>query len=324
MVVITGASGLLGNIIAQTFAERNVHVTGLYHQTTPPTSHPLINWVKGDITDSPSLLKIFVGSTCVVHAAAIVSFTQKHKAKMLAVNVEGTANVVNACLTSGVKRLIHISSVAAIGKPSNQVIITEKTAWAHESKPSNYGQSKYLAELEVFRGEAEGLSVAAVNPSIILSATNHHRSSGKIIQYVRDERPFYVDGYLNYVDARDVAEVVWQLYKNEKATGRYIANAGTVSWQELFQGIGNRLGKKPPAIKVSSLFARVAAAIEWLRSSLSGSEPLITKETAKIARQSITYSNERAKNELGIQFRTLNETLDWCCKSGVAPAQREV
>jgi dihydroflavonol-4-reductase len=312
MVVITGASGLLGSIIAETFASRNISITGLYNNTKPSNSN--INWVQCNVTDAPTLSKILQGAECVIHAAAIVSFAQKNKEKMLAVNVGGTANVVNACLDNGVKRLIHISSVAAIGKPIKENIVTEKTPWAHASKPSNYGESKYLAELEVFRGEAEGLSVAAVNPSIILAAGNNHRSSGKIIQYVQDERSFYVEGYLNYIDARDVAEMVWQLYKNPEARGRYIASAGTVSWQELFAGIGKRLGKKPPSIKVSPTMARMAAAVEWLRSSISGSEPLVTKETAKIARQKITYSNERAIKDLRIQFRPLQDTLDWCCK----------
>ena len=312
MVIITGASGLLGGIIAQTFISRNIPVTGLYNDTKPNSSN--INWVQCNITDAPTLLKIFEGAECVIHAAAIVSFAQKNKEKMLAVNVDGTANVVNVCLATRVKRLIHISSVAAIGKPAKENMVTEKTPWTHASKPSNYGESKYLAELEVFRGEAEGLSVAVVNPSIILAKGNNHRSSGKIIQYVQDERKFYVDGYLNYIDARDVAEMIWQLYKNREAKGRYIASAGTVGWQGLFAEIGRRLGKKPPTIKVSPTMARVAAAVEWLRSSLSGSEPLVTKETAKIARQKITYSNERAVSDLGIHFKSLQDTLDWCCE----------
>jgi nucleoside-diphosphate-sugar epimerase len=316
MVVITGASGLLGSIIAETFVSRNIPVTGLYNQSKPANSS--VNWLQCDVTDYPTLVKIFEGAECVIHAAAIVSFAQKNKKKMFSINVEGTANVVNACLATGVKRLVHISSVAAIGKPVNESIISEKTTWAHASKPSTYGESKYLAELEVFRGEAEGLSVAAVNPSIILSAGNKHRSSGKIIQYVQDERSFYVDGYLNYVDARDVAEMVWQLYKNPQAKGRYIASAGTVAWRELFNEIGSRLGKKPPSIKVSPVMARIAAAIEWVRSTVTGSEPLITKETAKIARQKITYSNDRAVKDLGIKFRSLSDTLDWCCGSDLS------
>lgn len=311
MVVITGASGLLGSIIAETFATRNVAVTGLFNQSKP--TNKLVKWVQCDVTDTPALNKILEGAECVIHAAAIVSFAQKQKEKMFTINVEGTANVVNACLATGVKRLIHISSVAAIGKPANEEILTEKTAWVHATKPSNYGQSKYLAELEVFRGEAEGLSVAAINPSIILASGNTHRSSGKIIQYVQRERSFYVDGYLNYVDARDVAEIAWQLYKNPIAKGRFIASAGTVSWIELFSGIGKRLDKKPPAIKVTPIMARMAAAIEWIRSTISGSEPIITRETAKIAQQKITYSNNRAVTDLGIKFRPLSDTLDWCC-----------
>ena len=313
MIIITGASGLLGSIIAEYFVSKKISVTGLYNETKPEGSD--INWVQCNVTDAATLNKIFSGVECVVHAAAIVSFAQRQKQLMHLVNVEGTANVVNACLTNGVKKLIYISSVAAIGKPANQTIIHEKTTWSHSGKPSNYGVSKHLAELEVFRGEAEGLAVATINPSIILAGGNRHRSSGKIIQYVQDERLFSVDGYLNYVDARDVAEMVWSLYQKEKISGRYIASAGTVTWNELFREIGQRLGKKPPHIKVPPTMVQVAAALEWLRSSISGSEPLVTKETAKIARQKITYSNQRAISDLGIQFRPLSDTLDWSCQS---------
>jgi len=318
MVVITGATGLLGSILIDHFISKNIPVVGLY-RNAPPAEKPGVKWMEADVTDVHALTKSFESATCVVHAAALVSFAQRNKEKMFHVNVNGTANVVDACLRAGVKRLVHVSSVAALGKPANVKIIDEQAGWPGNGKPSNYGQSKYMAELEVFRGEAEGLSVAMVNPSIILAAGNSHRSSGKIFQYVFDERPFYSEGKLNYVDARDVAEMVLRLCENESLKGRFIANGGNIAWKELFEKMAERFGKKAPSIKISSAVVRVAAAAEWLRSSITGQEPLITKETAQIARQNIIYSNKKACDELAMTFRELNNTLDWCSSSFLSP-----
>jgi dihydroflavonol-4-reductase len=312
MVVVTGATGLLGSVLIDHFVSRKISVTGL-HRNPSMTNTPSVKWLEADVTDVHALTKSFEGARCVVHAAAIVSFAKRNKSKMFHVNVDGTANVVNACLRAGVTRLIHISSVAALGKPTNQKIVDEKAPWTESGNTSNYGQSKYLAELEVFRGAAEGLSVAVINPSIILAAGSTHRSSGKIFQYVYDERPFYSEGRVNFVDARDVAEMVFRLYENESISGQFVANAGTTSWKNLFDRIASRLEKRPPPFKISPAVARMAAAVDWLRSSLTGQEPLITKETTSIALQDITYSNKKACDELAMNFRTLDSTLDWCC-----------
>jgi nucleoside-diphosphate-sugar epimerase len=317
MVVVTGATGLLGSIIVDHFVSRKIPVTALYRNSRINNNND-IKWINADVMDIQALIKCFEGATGVVHAAALVSFAKHNKENMFTVNAEGTANVVNACLQTGVKRLVHISSVAALGKPLNQKWIDEKTTWTGNEGASNYAQSKYLAELEIFRGEAEGLSVASINPSIILAAGNSHRSSGKIFEYIFNEHPFYTDGQLNYVDARDVAEMVLRLYENPSLKGRYIASAGTIAWKELFHKIADRFHKKPPGIKISETLAKLAAGAEWVRSSVTGKEPLITRETAQIARQRITYVNKKASAELAMSFRELDNTLDWCCEAYLA------
>jgi dihydroflavonol-4-reductase len=313
MIVITGATGLLGSVLAHHLISANVAVTGLCR--TMPTGGLPIKWVEGDVTDVHSLIKCFEGASCVVHGAALVSFAFRNRSKMFHVNVEGTANVVNACLQAKVKRLVHISSIAALGKPVNQKVINEGTPWTEERKVSPYGKSKYLAELEVLRGEAEGLSVAIVSPSVILSNGNSHRSSGKIIEYVFNERAFYTDGQLNYVDARDVAAMVLYLCENHLLNGRYIANAGAISLQDFIGLLAKRLNKKPPYIKISAPVVRLAAVFEWIRCSITGQEPLITEETVRFAQQDVVYSNQKACMDLGMSFRELSDTIEWSCKA---------
>jgi nucleoside-diphosphate-sugar epimerase len=313
MVVITGASGLLGLTLVDHFSKRNIPVTALYRKSKQST-HDNVTWVECDVTDINSLTQIFTGASCVVHAAALVSFARKHKDKMFQTNVEGTANVVNACLKAGVKRLIHVSSVAALGKSLNQNIVTEDSPWPGTYTPSNYGLTKYLAELEVYRGEAEGISVAMVNPSIILSSTDLKQSSGQIFQYLKNGGAFYTDGHINYVDARDVAEAVYRLYENSSIRGRYILNSGTISWKFFFEKVSDKLGRKPPYIRVPPHVTLLAAAVEMIRSIIMGSEPIVTRETANLARQYVSYSNEKAVSQLAMVFKELDETLNWCCK----------
>lgn len=313
MIVITGATGLLGSITVDYFVSKQIPVTGLFRNTQPKNNHELVTWKEADVNDMTGLIKCFEGATCVVHGAALVSFAKRNREKMFRVNVEGTANVVNACLQAKVKRLVHISSIAAIGKPAHQTEINEGVTWKSENNHSNYGLSKYLAECEVFRGEAEGLSVALVNPSVIIAAGNTDRSSGKMIQYAFDESPYYTQGQINYVDARDVAKIVHHLCENHQQTGRFIANAGTISLKGLLDLLAKRLNKRPPYIKVSSTIARIAAALEWIRCTITNSEPLITMETVRFSKQNFIYSNKKVVEELGIGFLSLEDSIEWSC-----------
>ena len=312
MVVITGASGLLGQALIDHFTSRNVEVIALYRKSKPAPGDK-IKWVESDITDVNFLTDVFKGATCVIHAAALISFSRRHKKKMYQINVGGTANVVNASLTAGVKRLVYISSVSAIGKSPGQNMADEQSPWPGASVPSNYGLTKYLGELEVYRGEAEGLSVAVINPSVILSSMDMHRSSGLIFQYLKNGGPFYPDGHINYVDARDVAEAVFRLYENTSVRGRFILNAGTLPWKIFFQKVTSRIEKRSPYIRIPPNVTLVAAGIEWVRSLLMGTEPLITRETANLARQYVSYSSEKAISELAMVFRDIDDTLNWCC-----------
>jgi nucleoside-diphosphate-sugar epimerase len=313
MVIITGASGLLGTVLIDHFVSKNIPIKALYRKTVPvPRSN--VEWIDVDVRDINRLTEIFSGATCVIHAAALVSFAKRHKKRMVEVNVQGTANVVNACLSAGVKRLVHISSVAALGKSPLQNLVDEKSPWPGANTPSNYGLTKYLAELEVFRGEAEGLSVGIVNPSVILTPLNHQRSSGVILDYVKKGGAFYTDGTINYVDARDVSEAVFRLYVNPSLSGRYILNGGTLPWKIFFTEVANRFGKRPPFIRVPAGVTLVAAGFEWIRSLIMGGDPIITKETANLARQQTFYSNNKASDKLAMSFRDLKNTLDWCCK----------
>src|SRR5258706_3460718 len=255
MVAITGANGLLGNFIFNKFISEKIPVTGL-KRTQSDTSR--LNsqlredeWREVDITNSLSLTEAFKNTDTVIHTAAIVSFDPRAKEKIFQTNVIGTQNVVNACLALGIPRLIFISSVAALGRKKGINKINEETKWADSDLNSDYAKSKYLSELEVYIGQEEVLFISIINPSVILSTTDPNKSSAQIFKYVHEERLFYADGNINYVDVRDVADLVHKVYKNPTSGEKYIANSGCIELKELMAKIAVRLGKKEPSIKIN-------------------------------------------------------------------------
>ncbi|MBS1488584.1 MAG: NAD-dependent epimerase/dehydratase family protein [Bacteroidetes bacterium] len=316
MIAITGASGLLGNFITRKFISSGETVVGIKRNNSDLSMmndiSPHISWREADITDSRSLVESFQGVHTVIHAAALVSFDPRDKEKIFSNNVEGTQNVVNACLSANVKRLIYISSVAALGRKKGNFQLDEESKWEESSTNSDYAQSKYLAELEIYRGREEGLSVSIVCPSVILAPANRHKSSAQLFNYVLNERKFYSEATINFVDARDVAEMVWSVFK-KPAIEKVIANAGTVPLKELLSQIALRLDKKAPTIKINKKILRLAAWLEEWRCRLTGQEMLISRQSVKSAQGSFTYVNKKSVDQLGMRYTPLSETLDWCC-----------
>lgn len=276
--------------------------------------------------DVVSLEKALADVDYVIHAAAVVSFVPRDEATMYKVNVEGTANVVNACLKRGIRKLCHVSSVAALGRPDPRmiasdttIVINETQRWTDSPNNSAYAKSKYLAEVEVWRGIAEGLSVVIVNPSLILGEGDWQKSSTQLFKYVYDGKPFYTEGTVNYIDVRDIAEAIYQLTLSEIENERFILSAGTATYRELFAAIAEGFGKKPPHIKVGSGLAGGIWRVEAVRSWLTGSRPLITKDTARSAAHHFEFSNAKIKKALSFDFQPLDKTVKRVCESFLTP-----
>lgn len=314
MIAVTGATGLLGSFIVQRLRDSGIPFVGIKRDTTnvkPELAN--VNWREADLLDMAALENALQGVNTVIHTAALVSFNPSDKERLHKVNVEGTRNIVNTCLSTGVSRLVHISSVAALGRQKGLTIINEDSKWIDSNLNSDYAESKYLAELEVYRGKEEGLQIDILNPSVILSRSDWNRSSSQLFRYVWKEKAFYADGVINYVDVRDVAELVYKLINRKSSGGRYIASAGSVQIIEFLTGIAVLFKKKAPRFKVPSYLLSVAAQLEYIRSKLTGSEPIVSTQSARAANENFIYNNQKALTELEAEFRTLEETLEWCC-----------
>ncbi len=316
MIAVTGATGLLGSMLVKQLSSEGIPFFGIRRKSS---GNDLINglkmeWKESDILDSNALLEALEGATTVIHTAALVSFKAGDGESLHRINVDGTRNVVNACLALGISRLIHVSSVAALGRQKNIEIIDEDSKWVDNKLNSAYAESKYLAELEVFRGQEEGLQIDIINPSIILSQGNWKKSSAQIYRYVWQNQPFYTDGSINYVDARDVVKTITTLLQSKPTGERYIVNAGNIQLKELLSLIANQFNKRPPWIRVPGGLISLAAGVEYLRSIIAGTEPMVTAQSARSAQEKFFYDNRKITQNLGIDFRPLSETIEWTCK----------
>jgi dihydroflavonol-4-reductase len=201
-----------------------------------------------------------------------------------------------------------------------QTQIDENSKWIDNALNSTYAESKYYAELEVYRGQEEGLNTVLINPSVILAAADWTKSSAKLFKYVWDENKFYADRDLNFVDVRDVAKAVVQFIDIDAPGQRFILNGGSLSLHEFFLKVSTRFAKRTPSVKVNQTWLNIIASLEMFRARFTKSEPLITKETARLAGSYFVYSNKKIINQLNFHFQSIDDTVNWCCDHYIALA----
>lgn len=314
MILVTGGSGLVGaELISQLLAAGNT-VKAIYNNTPLSVFHPNLLPVKCDILDTVALEDAMQGVTQFYHCAAIVFFHKKNKNNLLRINIEGTANVVNAAIDAGVKKMVHVSSVAALGRIRENETVTEQMQWTEESSNSIYGKSKYLGEMEVWRGIGEGLQAVIVNPSIILGGGNWNTGSSAIFRSAYKEFPWYTEGVTGVVDVKDVAKAMVLLMNSEINKQRFILSAENISYKELFTKIANCFNKKPPYKKVAPALAAIVWRREAIKSMFTKKEALVTKETARTALAKVYFDNSKILNALpGFTFTPVDETIKNTC-----------
>ncbi|MBP6431804.1 MAG: NAD-dependent epimerase/dehydratase family protein [Ferruginibacter sp.] len=316
MVLVTGGSGLVGKELLTQLITQGKPIKALYNKTPLPNFNSnLVQQIQCNILDIVGLEEAMQGVEQVYHCAAIVSFNPKQKQQMFKINIEGTANVVNAALNAGVKKMVHVSSVAALGRIREDKPIDETMNWTPETSNSAYGQSKYLAEMEVWRGIAEGLNAAIVNPVIILGNGNWEDGSTKIFKSVYEEFPWYTTGSTGFVDVKDVAKAMIALMQSTITAQRFIVSAQNKTYQQVFNVIANAFGKKQPSKLVTPLIAALAWRVEAIKSWFTKKEPLLTKETTKTALAKVTFDNSKLLKHLpNFTYNNLEDTIERVCK----------
>lgn len=315
-VLVTGAAGLLGSEVVKQLLDEGYHVTAIYHFTPLNLSHPNLAVKQCDILDVASLEDVMKDITHVYHCAALVSFEPKEKYHLFKINIEGTENIVNACIFANVKKLIHVSSVSALGRIRNGETLTEDVQWTEETSNSIYAKSKYLGELEVWRGIGEGLQAAIVNPSIILGGNNWDDGSSALFKSAYNEFKWYTEGISGFVDVRDVAHAMLLLMNSEISGQRFILSAENLSYKKIFTLMANGFNKKPPPRKVTPLMAEIVWRLEAIKGMITGKKRLLTKETARTAQATVYYDHSKILKALPqFHFTPIADTIELTCKS---------
>lgn len=312
-VLVTGGTGLVGSYLLRYLLQKGYPVKAIKRATSPmdlvaDIQHQ-IEWVEGDILDVPFLEKIMKDVHQVYHAAAVISFDPSQVSWMMQVNKEGTANIVNAALYRNIEKLIHVSSIAALGRKEYQPNIDESAQWENSKENSNYAISKFKAEAEVWRGIQEGLSAAIINPSVILGAGYWDSGSCKIFDRVARGLNHYPTGTTGFVDVRDVALAAIALMESDIEAERYIVNAANWSYKRLLTHLAKALQKKSPTKAAPKWIVDFMAKAEWVRSKLLNTSPLLTKETIRNLQSTYQYNNQKIQKELGFKFRPLEQTI---------------
>lgn len=333
MILITGASGLLGSQISLDLLKKGEKLKLFYHSSN--SKEKLINyfnhfqlsetiitsqivWFQGDTRSLHDVEEAMLDCEKVIHCAALVSFSKRKFNLLFQINREGTANCVNIALKLGIKRFIYISSTAAIGSDSekNEPIKRETNHWNGNEKVSSYSLSKYSAEKEVWRGIEEGLNAVILNPSVIFGAGSWNDSSLKILRTIKSGLKYYTSGANAFVDARDISEIASRMLDSEIKGERFLLTGTNIAFKDLFFIIADRLKVKRPSVLAGPFLTGLAWRMDSLRCFFTRKEPTITKESAASSQSIQIYSSEKITTSFpDFEFRKIEDTIDFAVKN---------
>ncbi|HEV3223451.1 MAG TPA: NAD-dependent epimerase/dehydratase family protein [Puia sp.] len=319
MIFVTGGTGFLGSYILQELVLQGRPVRALRRDLSFPFYlHPAlldkISWVEGDLLDVTGLMENLQGCNQIIHAAGLVSFNPSDKKKLFKVNIEGTSNLVNVAIESGITDFIHVSSVSALGRNENSTSIDEEIKWPGNDGQSNYGISKYFSEMEVWRGMGEGLTPLILNPSTLLGYGDWNETSCGLFKTAYREFPWYMDGTNGFTDVEDSARAIIALMNSGIRNERFIISAENRSYREIFNWMAAGFGKKHPGRKAGPFLAGIAWRKEKIKSIFTRNKPLITRESVAIAARHTMYDNHKMLSALpSFRFRSLEDSIYEAC-----------
>ena len=319
MILVTGATGFLGSELCKQLilsGKNSIRCTKRKTSVIPKILLPFANqiiWVDADVLEIDALNEALENVTQVYHCAALVSFDPSLKKELIQNNVEGTANLVNLCTEKGI-RLVHVSSIAAVGEGKLGELINENHHLEESPKDNAYAMSKYESEMEVWRGIAEGLDAVIVNPSLIIGKNAGAAGTGQIFETVRKGLKFYTSGSCGLVDVEDVAKTMILLMESKISNERFIINAENWNYKNLFEEIARCFGVKPPSVEAKPWMLELTWRASALGTFFTGKKMGVDKISAQSASRIQDYDNHKVKEALGFEFKPLKESIKEICE----------
>jgi dihydroflavonol-4-reductase len=324
MILVTGATGILGRVIVLELLKRGKTVRAAKRATsnTEEVRHSFqfytekaneffdkINWINVDFEDLDSINQALNGVSGVYHCAAKVSFHPDSSAEMEQCNIGFTENLLYACENSSVKKFLFVSSIAVLDHANENEILGENSYFNPKETHSYYALSKHFAEMEIWRASAEGLNTIIVNPGVIIGSGNWQNSSGKIFEQLSQNK-FSFSGGAAYVDVRDAAKISIDLMEKNSFGERFILISETKSYEETANFLRQQIGKSK--VKILPIWLLKSGVIfnflfGWFIKPLK----MVNSVNIKSVSYQSEISNEKIKKELNIKFIPVFESLDF-------------
>ena len=313
MIAVTGATGHIGNVLVRKLLARGKKVRVIVppFEDTKPLEGLNIEIIEGDVRNIGALHKAFHGAEIVYHLAGIITISSGNNDFLYQVNVEGTKNVVDACLKNQVKRMVYTSSVHALKEPPQGTVIDETCSYDPECARGSYDRSKARASLEVLKGIDRGLDAVLVCPSGVIGPCDYKISQmgHLIINFMKRGVKARVDGAYDFVDVRDVAEGMILACEKGKCGKSYVLSGEQISVQDLFLELEKLTGMKSPQLKVPLWLVKVLSKISPMYYKVTGKEPLFTSYSIDVLNSNSKISSNKAFNELGYFPRPIKESI---------------
>ena len=313
MILITGATGFLGSYLAKSLINKGEKIRALKRSTSGlellGDYASKIEWVEGDLLDVTSLEKAVEGIEKIYHCASIISSRLLRSEQVALINTNGSTNLLNMALEKGVKKVLHVSSVAAMGTSVNGKIIDENYFTPIAKNAPLYTKTKRHSELEAWRAYAEGLPIVIVNPSAILGAGYWHHEPMNMFDAVYGGLNIYTTGVNGFIDVRDTVELMIQLMESNISGERFILSAENISLKTILEMVADELKVKRPKYQLNNFLAELAWRYESARAMVTNSQPNFTKEDIRTAQIPFYYSNKKIIEATGYKFRSIAESL---------------
>jgi nucleoside-diphosphate-sugar epimerase len=324
MILVTGGTGLIGSHLLYFLSLKHDSIRAIYrtkkkiesvkhvfsyYSSDVEEQFSKIEWIQATLNDIPRLTEAFANITNVYHCAALVSFDPNVYIKLRRINIQGTANIVNLCVTNRITKLCYVSSVAAVGKSESNGEVDEDTPWDPEENHSVYAITKYGAEMEVWRGTQEGVDAIIVNPGIVIGPGFWRSSSGSFFSLINRGLKYYTQGVTGYVDVQDVVKCMILAMESSIINERYILISENLSFKSFTLKMAEQLGVPPPKKEAKNWLLQVGWRLDWLRCKIKRKRRKLTKNTAKSITRKIYFRNEKVRDHLNFEFISIDESI---------------
>ena len=323
MILVTGATGLVGAHLCLNLLKKSKLVVALYRREKKKVAleeffkskgaSPLfkkIKWRQADLCDLPALTAAFKDITQVYHCAAYISMAYYKIHQLQEVNQQGTSYIANLCIENKIKKLVYVSSIAALGSQTITASINEDTPWNPTIEKTPYAYSKYGAELEIWRASQEGIPVAIVNPGVILGVGMPRNPLAQLAQQIEKGLSFYPTGQTGYVAVEDVVEVMETLMNSPIQNERFILVAENWSYQKMTQFVAHKMGKKAPKKALRNSYLKIAWFFESIVSGLGLKKKFLTKALIKSLADTKEIDGSKVEKNLSFSYRKISPYLD--------------